>query len=373
MNYLHKTETVITSFSVKERGLYWIYLSAGVPENSGTYCRIINTHAPVVIFSDATTYPSGCLGTTSIQWINSTMNLSVSNNQPVFSSENAETSWLGFRLDNKFEPLIAFNAQLTFTMTFSEPEKVIPFDRIVTNEGKAFLAHRNVFIAPLAGLYFITLVTTSHAHVSINNKICLCVCVCDISDSSKVIQSRGSVIVELKAFDELVASSSLSERKAFSNSDGLISLQTFLYSPSNMKVVSWSVSLISHYGLAFSGPQDYLNYSVVNANVGDPWKATENKVVIPVAGIYFVDLSSHLCGYFWNGGGDDSEIEVVLNSKSILINRLSSPKITGCITRSKSVLVNLNIGDIMRVRIPKRGRFFQGSKPQNSFNGFLLA
>ena len=88
--------------------------------------------------------------TDTLQWVSENMTITVSNQQVLYSSSNMETSLLGFRLDNLFHPLVAFAAQLTFSVN---PDK-IPFDRVLVAEGTEWNSASRAFTVLQGGSYF---------------------------------------------------------------------------------------------------------------------------------------------------------------------------------------------------------------------------
>jgi hypothetical protein len=91
----------------------------------------------------------------------------------------------------------------------------------------------------------------------------------------------------------------------YSSADGLVNAQGMLYSPLGgaAAAVAWSVALTKNprdstlcelkYG--WSSSSSALPYDYVTVNLQRVWNNSTSKVTIPVAGIYFVDLSAYIC------------------------------------------------------------------------------
>ena len=123
--------------------------------------------------------------------------------------------------------------------------------------------------------------------------------------------------------------------------------------------------------LVFTGPIDYLSYNVINVNINNPWKKETNKVVIPISGTYLVDLHSFHCSWYWIGDGN-TEMHVLLNNVSIIINRLISIQFYKCVARSRSTIIKMKEGDELRVMVPIGGAFYADLQSLEAFSGFLL-
>ena len=358
------------SLSVSQRSLYWFYLCVGVPANIVTYNRLNGLNYPTVVYSTATVFPMDRLSIDTVQWISAAIPLSVSNNQSLFSSPNLETAWLGFRLDNTFRPLIAFDVQLTHNYASAANDIAIGFDRLVVNEGNGYSILTNTFVVPLDGSYFFSVVTPNGAHLTVNNNIVLCVCLCASVLGSAISSGRASVMMTLNKGDVVRVKALAVGSNIISNQDGLTSFRGFLYSPLSQQQVAWSVARVVG-SSSYSGPINYLPHNIVYTNINNPWLSVFNKVIIPVSGSYLIDMTSYLCGTAWGGDGN-SEINVMLNGSPIIIIRLSPATFANCVSRSRSSIVKLKTGDELQVKIPTVGRYFNDGQRMQTFTGFLL-
>lgn len=147
--------TVYTSARVvEERSLYWQHLSFGVPQGSATHCQLNGLGDRVVITTTTTQMPDDRVTADTLQWIQPLTPMSVSNQEALFSSSSLqETAWLGFRLDGRFDPLVAFFAQTVFGSQNNAAASTIFFATNPVNEGGAWNNTTSIFTAPTTGDY----------------------------------------------------------------------------------------------------------------------------------------------------------------------------------------------------------------------------
>ena len=362
--------TLTSTFSVIQSSLYWFHLSAGVPAGSGTNFILNGLNYSAVVYSSAVVYPQDQLTTDTLQYVWPNSRIFVSNNQSLFSSSNLETAFLGFRLDNLFNPLVAFGVQLTQVVNIAG---TIKFDRILVNEGNGYNISEGAFITPFNGSYFfsVTGMTSSTLSMSVSGARKLAVCLCDNAHSSTdQVSSRGAVMLALFVNDKVQITVTTSINTV---QDGLASFQGFLYSPLFGKPIAWSVSRTS----AVLGPIDYLPFNIINANIATCcWNATSNNVTIPTSGIYYIDITSYPCGNAYivicPFGYGNNTIQVLRNGSPIITIRLANATFSVCVSRSRSTIVDLKAGDELRVKIPTRGCYYSSVARQMAFSGFLL-
>ena len=359
------------TFSVSQPSLYWFHLCVGVPANTTTYNRLNGLSYPTVIYSTAAVYPMDRLCVDTLQWVDPAVPLTVSNNQSLFSSSNLEIAWLGFRLDNTLSPLIAFDVQLTYDYATdsSTEDLVVNFNRVILNLGNSYHISNNTFIVPLSGAYFFSITTPNKIQMTVNNQSMLAVCVCDDKHGEAIGSGRGSVMVSLNKDDAVRAMVMHTGLNVTGNPYGLTSFRGFLYSPLFQLQTAWSVarSVLQSY----SGPINYLPHNIVFTNINEPWRSTLNKVIIPITGTYFIDLTSYLCGSGWGGDGN-CEMNVMLNGNPIVVTRLSVATFSNCISRSRSTIVKLLKDDELWVNIPTVGLYYNDDRRMQTFTGFLL-
>jgi hypothetical protein len=109
--------------------------------------------------SATTNYPDDVMVTDTIQYVNTSTQLTVSNTYSVFGTKNGVmgTSVLGYRLDNIMSTQVYFSVQCTATSIAANTK--ITFDRVLINVGNAWSAVNNAFTAPYDGNYFFSFAT----------------------------------------------------------------------------------------------------------------------------------------------------------------------------------------------------------------------
>src|SRR5262249_55905858 len=153
--------TTQTLTSVPESGVYWFQLAAGVPGTNTTDTRLNGLQYPVVTYSTSNLLPDDVMTTDTIQFVNSTAQLTVTNQMTLFgyaANGYMGTCLLGIRLDTVMDPLsqVYFALQLTQNATVATSTTPIPFDRVLINVGNGWNPTSSAFKAPsgLAGTYF---------------------------------------------------------------------------------------------------------------------------------------------------------------------------------------------------------------------------
>ena len=129
--------------------LYWLHIGADIPAHTmtnitlnvvGPKLNLLKTHT-VLSFPD-TVAREGVVSLNPLDLIYATS---------VFSTLNVLLS--GFRLDNYFNPLVAFYVGISFSTQLSG---YCSFDRVLVNEGNTWNSMNNRFVAPYVGIYLVS-------------------------------------------------------------------------------------------------------------------------------------------------------------------------------------------------------------------------
>jgi hypothetical protein len=300
------------SATIADSAVYWFQLTAAVPRHTPSNTRLNGLPFPVVIYTTTTNFPEDVIVTDTIQTINiSTTKLSVSNTYPVFGKPTVNnyigTSLFGVRLDIIMSEHVYFAVQST---TSALAHYQIKFDRVLVNVGNAWNRASSAFIAPSAGNYFLTFGCGAAALkrtdfiMQLNGKGVAAVGIFEEGQGQHngVQMGRYSAMWALTANDVITFTPSSS---VYSSADGLVNAQGMLYSPLGgaAVAVAWNVALtknprdarVCELGYGWSGSTSALPYDHVTVNLQHAWNNSTSKVTIPVAGIYFVDLSAYIC------------------------------------------------------------------------------
>ena len=368
-------DQISKKIKVHEVSLFWFHLSAGIPSHTAAEYKLKGLKYSPVVYSTSTVFSKDCLSVDTLQWVTPLMSLSASTDHPLIGSlVLLDTSILGFRIDNLFCPLIAFEVQTSTNTKLPTDEGLatIFFDIVLVNEGQGYQINNSAFVTPVEGTYFFSISAPGVALLAINTKTKLLICNCANIQNKGVTVVRGSAMFTLQQNDVIQLKTNAYPRLPIvTGVNGITKFQGFLYRPRSAIQVAWSVVKAEPVTFIFTGPIDYLSYNVVNVNINNPWKNETNKVVIPISGTYFVDLYSYHCGWYWVGDGN-TEMHVLLNNVPIIINKLTSINFDNCVSRSRSTIVKMKEGDELKVTVPTGGAFHADLQGMETFSGFLL-
>jgi hypothetical protein len=359
-----------------QTSLFWQHLSVGVPSGTSTTCQINGLQFFSGIATTTTNYPNDYITSDTLQWVAASTALSVSNVQQLISNTSYQTAWLGIRLDNCYSPLVAFSVAVNVTSPITG---LISFNRMLVNEGSAWSPSANTFTAPTAGLYFFSITSPDAAGGNGGTTVVvnltttqLNTCNCGGSQNGNMI-IRGAVMLQLNAGDTVQF-----RVHGTIKGGGMLNAQGFLYSPMRGPQIAWSVFYVATgfiYNI-FAGPVDPIPYNVIAVNMGGAFNVTSYTVQISVPGRYFVDVTGYMCGRGFNFISSlkgNNVMYAMLNSNAIIQLSFQPDFLSNCITRSRSTIVMLNAGDVLRVNSPVTGSGFYGdSNHQLSFTGFKI-
>ena len=309
-----------------QSGLYWFHLSAGIPAQTTAHCIINGLNNTVGIIKSNTAYLNDQVTTDGLSWVARGQSLSVVTSNDLFSSSTGETAWLWFKLDTIMQTLVAFYVVKTSATSLLTEGIYMAYDKVIVNEGNGWNENSNKFFAPASGYYFISfsisttsgersylkLVSDSTPDVIQMN------CIYENSAHNGVEIARSAVMIHLNVNDTLASVVGVSFSYAGSQLSSYVYLQGFLYNPSNSPKLAWSV--MRKVG-SFTGPIDSLQYDTVYVNEGNPWNTTTNHVCVPIAGLYFIDLTTYMC----ESSNDYNEnIQVSLNNSLVIELKLNT-------------------------------------------------
>ena len=276
--------------------------------------------------------------------------LLITSNHPTFGDATIGSSWGGFLLNAFVSPLIVFDVVAT-----SQSSSRTLFDKINLNEHDFWLPDKQQFIANKEGVYYFFLSVSVSAYSDLTASIGL-QCGLSYGDKSNIgvdIISRGCLL-SLSVNDTISVS--------MSRLGDLTYLETgfrgFLYSPAHERPVAWSAH---NYDLV-TGNGTALNFPVVLVNKVAAWEG--NRAVVPVTGTYFIEMIGRTAA---NGSID---MKLMLNTNTLL-TRLYFSGPASYVTRSRSVVVDLKLDDVLTVayeNVKMDGTLNNGI----SFQGMLL-
>ncbi len=124
----------------------------------------------------------------------------------------------------------------------------------------------------------------------------------------------------------------------------------------------------------FYGPQTRVIYDKIFVNVGNAWNSSSNEVIVPMTGVYLIELTAYVGNLPVNGNGNEHVQVMVNENQPITELQLDTSSFADFITRSRANIVYLNAGDHLTVAIPTSGSlYFSGPEKVHAFNGMLLS
>ena len=377
----HKYDPITSSLELSETGLYWFHLSIGVPAYTKANCTINGLSNTIGIIKDNTAYTDDQVTVDGLSWVSKGIKLSVFTSYNLFNSNSSvgETAWIWLRLDTVMQQVVAFYVVKTSAEETLSDGLQLTYDQVIINEGNGWNQSFNMFVAPVSGNYFVSFGIASPSKTSsclklvknpsttniVSVKIS---CIKETSAHNGVEIARAAIMIYLNVNDSLA--SFVVTNSVFYNGNGTSGytyLQSFLYNPSNGSKIAWSVLRKM---TDFFGPVDPMQFDFVQVNNGNPWKTSSYNVIIPKMGLYLVDLSTNLCGFY---GSFNENVQVMLNNSSIIESKLNTTVLGDCITRSRAVMIQLYAGDVLRVRVPtNRSYYYSSNNGHHAFTGFLL-
>ena len=234
------------------------------------------------------------------------------------------------------------------------------YDVVSINLGNGWSPSINGFIAPVTGIYYFSVSFGVPAGGGIDSFLTVeSSNVCSIdgynSDGLGVDVYSSGCLVNVTSGESVTITIYGVGYSAY----GETSFRGFLYSLEQDKTtIAWSVQKQDN-NQDFTG---VLSYDFIRVNVGGAWSKTNNKVVIPTSGTYYVEIVGTTFG-----GTFDMQLklfETTVLSRLLFMYDTSLP----WVTRSRSVLVNLKVGDLLTVGCSSCSLY--GSK--TSFQGIML-
>jgi hypothetical protein len=263
-----------------------------------------------------------------------------------------------FMLDGLMSPLIVFDVSCSQTVP-----GVPVFDNVLYNYGRAWNSASQSFVAPLAGIYYMSIVigvAASPASVCADLQVNYGAhyCLVDLSTYHNGIDlvSRGCLL-SLNASDTV---SIYWHRSGTDSSYGETSLRGFFYSPFNGYQAAWSVHDDGVAGGNGSGSLLFSNILFTEQFIWDP---NIGQGTVQQAGQYYMEIVAHT--------GAASNIYMYIANYGTPASILSCSYLASNVTRSLSVIQHLAASSVTSVDYSNCNLDGSGSGGL-SFMGFLL-
>ncbi len=346
---------------------YWLHLSVGLYPYTAADVRIIGTtNNPNVLrghnawsgYDTSSRDELFCLAP-----VLNTMTLS--SDGPLYSDAYFQTTFSGFQLDNVMGgTVVGFSVGRTSPVTAIGR---ITYDKVNIDTSGTW--NGNEYIVPIDGIWVITVQACADSGGDMSVGIYT-----TAYDSFNTItfvyffstnnpgpdMTSKTVIFRMEAGTSIY--STLQDTPLYSDIRYQTAFLGFLYSPKELQRVCWCVSTDSvHIGLVEPVPFD-----IVYINEGNGWNAIINYYTVPLSGVYYIHLAA---GIERNYG---TNMQLVVNGEiKTNVYRSEAPH-NGYDTRSKAVILRLQEGDKLHIRLPSGYRLFSDSNRITTFSGFRI-
>ena len=360
-----------TFYKARLGGFYLMHMSAGVPafvrlrytlQGTSSAANILLTHrsydGEVVISRD------------DIQYIEDGQTFSMSSDDSLYSDGMKQTSWSGFKIDDIVSPLILFRAART--SSYSINNSPVPLDKMLINIGDSWEPCGKQFVVPQTGIYFLSFSSASvpntqhQLELLLNgNMIARTLLSSETFDGNEI--SSRSLLLHLNSGD--VAKLFLSDVSGpiYSDSSYQTSFIGFLYEPLHGQSVAWTLTFPDLTATYIYGP-NYVNFTNILLNSGSAWNNSAGILQISTSGIYYLHISgaSYPLTYKFN-------LIILLNGQALMnvMEKVDTVRKDYNI-RSRSLIINLTIGDQLRVAVPE-GYEAHSYRSDIMFSGFLIS
>ena len=356
----------VNKFSTPQHGLYWFHLRAWSNENSMVDYSMkgINGMPSIGVLRTQPKTGTDAPSRDDLRWlIKRTALYITSPTTPIGDTYvNAMSTWIGFKIDDLMDPLIAFNVYQDQTIMTPSSPLPVPFTNIVLNEGNGWNSSSYKFVVPVTGVYIFSYSTASTAGVPslfnlvIDNNILYNAEISDTAHPGIVSSSRSVPVSVIQGQSVWITGNG---KQSYGNQYQLSSFKGFLYSPVHKINVVWSV----HTTTAGNCIWNNLNipFALIHVNIGNAWQSGQSQVVIPVAGIYYVSIAAT------STSSNGIEPFVCVNGIFYGNTGVSAGLMNSQVTREGAFLFQLSVGDTVAQK-----DITSCYTSYTSFSGFLL-
>lgn len=284
----------------------------------------------------------------------------MSSSYSLYSDSLLQTSFGGFLLDSVMTQVVAFAFGLS--TSFSTGGQLIPFDLVYVDTHSGWTTTNTAYTIPVTGTYIIALTANSQAGATIG---------CQLKIDSYLSVAHVYVDGPYAGNDShsslsalaLLAGQKLAEYLNMGTVAGGTTLSGFLYTPYLTPAVVFSVGITST--SRPNAPVDPVSYDSILVNQGSGWIAAKQAFVTPIGGVYYVHIM------FMPTQGNQCQVNLLLNGKTVMGNSYLSTPTSGYDTRSRGFILRLNPADELRVSLTA-GQFYSNSNIYNTFTGLLI-
>ena len=268
------------------------------------------------------------------------------------------------------DPLVIFSVAMSKSI-IKQANVRISYDIINIDTANAWNSVKNEYIAPLNGTYIISLSTgafpkASHVVKILVNDVCIASNIFCSEFHRGLDAISRTIITYMMVGDRLYTQFNTWGNIPYSlygsTRHHLTSLKGFLYSPYRCVSISWWVGRAKEgyvRGEVYPFPFD----SIV-INEGNGWNTKSNKYLVPLAGVYYIHLTTGICDA-------QSKLELMRNGLPVVNVQVES-NTTSYLTTSRAIILQLKKYEELCIRLPSGYRACSNGLIYVSFAGFRI-
>ena len=304
-----------------------------------------------------------------IVFLRNSTKLWLSSDYAIYSDKHLQTSFSGFLLTSLMNPLVVFSVAMSTSIIWQANVR-ISYDIINFDTAKAWDAVDNEYIAPFNGTYVISLSTGAFPEANHVVEIW----VNNVHLTSNIFFSnsyRGMDVISRIIITNLIVGDRLyTQFDTWSNefyslySSSRLHLTTltgFLYSPYRSIPISWWVGREEGF---LNGEAYPFEFDYILVNEGNGWNLKSNKYLVPLAGVYYIHLTT-------GAYHARSKLEVMRNGLPVVNVQVES-NTTSYLTTSRAIILRLEKDEELCIRLPSGYSAFSNSHKYISFAGFRI-
>ena len=360
------------NFLSPQAGIYWFVYTViwnGATEANITMLGTNQTLSPQAVRLHKRFWNDDVLSSSSILTLTNGQNLSMFSVYHTKATTETGSSWGAFIIDSLMSPLVLFEVIGLRLNAVSKATYTI----ISVDEGNGWSYNDNNFVAKTTGVYyfsatiFINTLKKMQAYFSVNNSYFCTLVYFDTAFYEYIDTVSRGCLLSLQKNDKVTLTI---DKRNYDAVKGAY-LRGFFYSPRHDIKIAWSLHNDQNVS-SFQNTTVEFNRVLLSPN-NATWNSDSKILTISISGVYFIEIvgSSNNYSSFWEKNSID--MCLLLNSSSYL-SILNFKSNAQGITRSRSVIVHLGIGDRVSVislgdrTVHMSGYYYQGL----SFQGFLL-
>ena len=354
-------------------GYYWIHFSVGIPNDTLADVYLLGFLRPLNIVRNYTTFTSTPITKSrdGIMFLQSSTKLWLSSDYAIYSDQYLQISFTGFPLTSLMDPLAVFSVAISTSIIMQINGRIM-YDIVNIDTANAWHSVNSEYIAPLTGIYIISFSSGAFPEASHIVEIW----VNNVHIASNIFYSelhRGIDVISRTIITSMMVGSRLytqfnSQNDRFfslygSNRHHLTTLMGFLYSPYRLVPISWWVGReVSDF---LAGEVYPFKFDYILNNEGKGWDSKSNKYLVPLAGVYYIHLTTSI-------SEGRSKLELMRNGLPVMNVQLESQDITSYFCASRATLLRLAKFEELSIRLPSKFWIYSDIHRYVSFAGFRI-